>query len=459
MNYDNILKDIEPNKEEIAKVHGIAYDVIEYINNKAKEENIDAIAKLVGSVAKGTWLSGNADIDIFINFPLETKEEELKEKGLYLAYECNNALNGIAEEHYASHPYITSHINGCKVDIVPCYNIKDAEELKSAVDRTLLHTNYILANLKEEQKKEVLLLKKFMKEVGVYGSEFKVGGFAGYLCEILILQYETFENTLKKTSHWKKNTIIDLENYGTSKKFKEPLIAIDPTDKNRNVGAALTTQKMGEFIASSRNFIKDPKIDYFYPKKTTTPNKEELKNLFQDRESKTLSLTFNIPDIPIDNLYPQIKKTSVSLKEKLEFEGFNVINSSYWTDEKKIAIIIIELDTWTQSKYKIHEGPKIWNKEASTEFLAIHGNDCYLKGEQWVLKKPRTIRTPEEYINFVLKKDNIHILKLGKNLKDLIADTYNLAIIEELLLINNYCNNDFLDFLNDYLNPGKLLKR
>ena len=34
--------------------------------------DVTADAVLVGSVAKGTWLAGNADIDILIKFPLDT---------------------------------------------------------------------------------------------------------------------------------------------------------------------------------------------------------------------------------------------------------------------------------------------------------------------------------------------------------------------------------------------------
>ncbi len=46
-------------------------------------------------------------------------------------------MDGMSEERYASHPYVTGYIEGYYVDFVPCYNIKDSEELKSAVDRTL----------------------------------------------------------------------------------------------------------------------------------------------------------------------------------------------------------------------------------------------------------------------------------------------------------------------------------
>ena len=50
--------------------------------------DVTADAVLVGSVAKGTWLAGNADIDILIKFPLETTSEYLKEYGLKIGHKC-----------------------------------------------------------------------------------------------------------------------------------------------------------------------------------------------------------------------------------------------------------------------------------------------------------------------------------------------------------------------------------
>lgn len=60
---------------------------------------------------------------------------------------------------------------------------------------------------------------------------------------------------LKKASMWKFGHVIDLKNYNTSNLFNDPLIVIDPTDMNRNVGAALRLDKMAEFIQSARNYL------------------------------------------------------------------------------------------------------------------------------------------------------------------------------------------------------------
>ena len=173
MNYESILKDLKPSQDEIDKVNKTTDKVISFLNKTCEEENIPAEALAVGSVAKNTWLSGKSDIDIFIHFPITTPMEELKEKGLYLAYKANDALNGKASEHYASHPYLTSLIDGIEVDIVPCYKINDGSELRSAVDRTILHTKYIKKHLSSSQESEVLLLKKFMDSVNnIFFSSF-----------------------------------------------------------------------------------------------------------------------------------------------------------------------------------------------------------------------------------------------------------------------------------------------
>ena len=239
MDYDLILKDIKPTIEEKGHIDNVSSRVMNFLQTTCDENGIDANVTLVGSVAKNTALKGKSDIDIFIAFPLGTDKKYLKKTGLDLAHKCCDEFGSVAQHHYASHPYVTTDIGECEVDIVPCYAIEDGSQLKSAVDRTILHTRYVKANLTETQQDEVLLLKRFMAMTGTYGSEFKVGGFAGYLCELLIIHYGTFEDTLKAAINWKFGQSIDLEGYGTSNDFNDPLVVIDPTDKNRNVAAAL----------------------------------------------------------------------------------------------------------------------------------------------------------------------------------------------------------------------------
>ena len=491
MNYELILEDLKPSQEEIDAVNETTDKVISFINKTCKEENIPAEAMAVGSVAKNTWLSGKSDIDIFIRFPLDTDMDELKEKGLYLGYKTNNALKGNASEHYASHPYLTCEIDGHEVDIVPCYKIQDGSQLQSAVDRTILHTEYIMEHLEKSQEDEVLLLKKFMDSVGTYGSEFKTGGFAGYLCELLILKYGTFENTLREAQNWKFHTEIDLENYGTSKNKifeKDPLVFIDPTDENRNVAAALRIERMVDFIIASRNYInliddsdddltederKEKILEYFNPLfkemflKSVKEISDDFIEEFKDRETQTLLITIPIPEMNADALHPQLLKTVESISHKLELEEFSVYRNTYWTDEESIVVFIIELNVFKQTKYYIHEGPKVWKGLAYNNFSERWAEELiYHKDDMIVFERERQFKTAIDLIEYLLDEENIYLIKVGKNIKDALCNDYELYEIDEFLSnVENLISSDenvqreFLNCLDDFLRPGQYLKR
>lgn len=455
MDFSSILKEIKPTESEQLEISKMSGNILDYLTYECKNRNIDAEIFLVGSVAKGTYLKGKSDIDIFIAFPLETSTEKLKETGLILGYSCCSHFQGKASEHYASHPYVTCEIDKFEVDFVPCYRIHDGSELKSAVDRTILHTIYIKKHLEDYQKDEVLLLKRFMDMTGTYGSEFKVGGFAGYLCELLILKYGTFENTLIQASKWEYGEVIDLEDYGTSKNFKDPLIVIDPTDKNRNVAAALRLDKMAEFIQSARNYLNsDKKQEYFYPVKKNITKKTIIET-FKKRGSDIIAIKFNIPDIPIDTLHPQLKKTETSIADNLNKNHFNVFNHGYWSDEENIAIFLFEMANSKLNKVDINIGPKIFYKKACKRFIKAHGIEkCFIKEDYLVERIERKYPKATEFIDNLLKPENIKKIKVGKNLTKSILNSYSFVKIEELEL-----NEDFWSLCDDIITPGQYIRR
>ena len=450
MDYEAILKDIKPTSDEKQHIDNLSSDLMNFLQDACDKEGINAKVTLVGSVAKNTALKGKSDIDIFIAFPLDTDKTYLKENGLKLAHECCDEFKSIPRHHYASHPYVTTDIEECEVDIVPCYEIENGEQLKSAVDRTILHTRYVKENLSEQQQDEVLLLKRFMAMTGTYGSEFKVGGFAGYLCELLIIYYGTFENTLKSAINWKYGHSIDLENYGTSNDFKDPLIVIDPTDKNRNVGAALRLDKMAEFIQSARNFIfSDNKNDYFYPLNKTLI-KEDILNEFNLRNSELIAFKFDIPDIPLDTLHPQLRKTCQALERKLNSEEFNVFKADYWSDEVETCVILLEMASSKLNNVKVNIGPKVFITQACENFAAKYGREnCYIQDDFLVHTQKREFVNATDLIKHIFTKEHIGLIKVGKNLKNNIIKTYEFIDIEDI----------DLQFLDDFLNPCQYIVR
>lgn len=451
MDYESILKDIKPTEEEKHHIDSVSTELMEYLQNACDSQGIDAKVSLVGSVAKNTALKGKSDIDIFIAFPLDTDKQYLKETGLKLAHMCCDEFESEPEHHFASHPYVTTHVEGCEVDIVPCYAIRNGSELKSAVDRTILHTRYVKKRLTRFQQDEVLLLKRFMAMTGTYGSEFKVGGFAGYLCELLIIHYGDFENTLKQAVKWQYGHIIDLEGYGTANKFKDPLIVIDPTDRNRNVGAALRLDKMAEFIQSARNYIfGDNKRDYFYPLEREL-DKDSLIGEFKGRDSDIIAVRFTIPDMPLDTLHPQLRKTTEALERKLNSEEFNVFKADYWSDEVSDCIILLEMASSQLNNVKVNKGPKVFINQACENFAAKYGRqNCYVQGDFLVHMQKRQFTNAQDLVEHILTKEHINLIKVGKNLRNNLIETHEFIGLEEI---------DNLEFLDDFINPGQHIVR
>jgi len=458
LNYNTILKGIKPSKQEQERVMKLSECLVETINKTASDLGIDAEAVLVGSVSKGTWLSGNADIDILIKFPLESSTELLKEYGLKIGHETIKKMGGTAEERYASHPYVTGYIQDSYIDFVPCYDIKSYRELKSAVDRTLLHTKYIQANLTAPQENEVVLLKKFMESVGTYGSEFKVGGFSGYLCELMILRYGSFKATIENAAkHWSYGYTIDLMNYQTGENFKDPLVAVDPVDPNRNVAAALTLQKMSEFVVAAVNFHEEPKESYFKGlSKVVDPH--TLKQTFKKRQTKTVLITFKPPKIPADAVYPQIKKTEHSIVKLVQLEGFEVFGSASWTDETNQAVILIEFEVWELPVLKKHLGPKIWIREHQKRFLEKYPNNAWIEGDRWVVGVEREYTDVLTLLSDLMTGKKSGYLKFGKHLKKKIMAEHQIVDVNEIIEKETK-TSELLIFLYGYLYPGYDLSR
>ena len=108
--------------------------------------------------------------------------EEL-ERRVWLSPAIAGAYTDKFHEKYAEHPYINATIDDVDVDLVPCYKVDSATKIQSAVDRTPFHTRYITDKI-NGLIDDVLLLKRFTKAGGIYGSDQMTEGFSGYLCEL-----------------------------------------------------------------------------------------------------------------------------------------------------------------------------------------------------------------------------------------------------------------------------------
>jgi tRNA nucleotidyltransferase (CCA-adding enzyme) len=150
----SILEEVKPTKEELA-VTTAAINTIMTRLRVVTPKNVEIL--LAGSVARGTQVRGNFDVDIFLLFPRRMNEEAMEKKGLEIAKKVIKGKDESYSIKYAEHPYTKLIFGnlGIEVEIIPAYKIKDISERCTAVDRTPLHNEFIASTLTEGQRDDV----------------------------------------------------------------------------------------------------------------------------------------------------------------------------------------------------------------------------------------------------------------------------------------------------------------
>jgi len=453
-----VLKNIIPLDSDRKKIITVAKNLKKKLLIEFQKADIASIIELEGSVAKDTWLKENPDIDIFIRLPITIPRKDFDQSIIKIAKKVTKNSKHI--EKYAEHPYLETFVDNIRVNIVPCYQV-EIGMWKSATDRTPYHTKYMNKHLNPELRNEIRLLKKFFKGINVYGAEIKVGGFSGYLCELLVLHYKSFKKTLEAFSKYKKTIIIDQNNYFINKKidlttlFSDPIIVIDPVDKNRNVASALRLEKLYDLISSARAFIKEPSADFFFPLPITIFSLATLKSKFKNRGSSILFiLTDNIELVP-DVLWGQLYKTQRSLRKLLKNNDFKILRDLVWTNEKTLTAFIIEVETCTLPRIKQHIGPPLEFKEECTLFLSKYSKNTsvysgpYIQNNRWVILLDRIYNNAKILIDEKLITNNQN-LGIPKPILRALKQKCNILVNYEIA--NTYQNNvDFAALISSFL--------
>ena len=207
---DEIRARVTPNDGERARLRAVADRLMNRAETAATDLCADADVLQVGSTARNTWTSGDRDIDIFVRFPSELERETLEQYGL----EVGHATLPDGHEEYAEHPYVKGTVEGFDIDVVPCFRLESATEIRSAVDRTPFHTRYLQRRLDDELAASVRVTKQFLKGIGVYGSDLRTRGFSGYLTELLVCEYGGFRPLLEAAADWRPPVELDPEEHG-----------------------------------------------------------------------------------------------------------------------------------------------------------------------------------------------------------------------------------------------------
>lgn len=372
---DSVARQIAPSNSEREQVNRLAEELNAKLVREAERSGLQVQVRLDGSVAKDTWLKGDADIDIFLRVPVSVSRADLEKRCLGVA---RRALKGYPViERFAEHPYVETHVENVRVNVVPCYDVARGE-WRSATDRTPFHTDYVISHLDSSQRKDVRLLKAFLKGIGVYGADVKVAGFSGMLCETLIMYYGSFIRTLKHAQSWKTPITIDLERYYAGREgemldlFEEPLIVIDPVDRGRNLAASISRRRLWEFVAAARAFFTKPSKSFFIARKVTPLSTARFRQEMQRRGWNLLAIELGRVEAVVDVLWSQLYRTERALRNLLKQEGFNVTRSASWSNEKDLNVILFELESLTLPPTRRHLGPHVVRSQASQLFLQKH---------------------------------------------------------------------------------------
>jgi len=299
---------------------------------------------LGGSYAKGTWLSESVDIDIFVKIATTTHESRFEQVGLEVGTEATRGYP--RGKKYAQHPYTEAAMEGVKVNIVPCYAVS-RKRWMSAADRSPFHVR-LVKGLPESQKGQVRLLKRFMRGVGVYGAEIETQGFSGYVAEVLVIRQKTFVGVMRY--------FADYEREG-DRLFSLP----DPVDPSRDLGIAVSGEKLGRLILACREFLSRPRQVFFQ------------RMVGKSRTSMgghVVGVVFGHRRLSEDILWGELRRTLKHLVRHVEARGFKVARSMAASNnsDRSALLLIPELASLPALEQRV--GPTVDMRKETREFLA-----------------------------------------------------------------------------------------
>ncbi|ELY84285.1 CCA tRNA nucleotidyltransferase [Natrinema altunense] len=434
---------VDPDEDERTRLRDVADRLMERAETAAAELCADTDVLQVGSTARNTWISGDRDIDIFVRFPPSLDRGTLADYGL----EVGHATIPDGHEEYAEHPYVKGTVEGFEIDIVPCFRLESATEIRSAVDRTPFHTRYLQQRLDDELAADVRLTKQFLKGIGAYGSDLRTRGFSGYLTELLVVEYGGFRPLLAAVADWQPPVELDPEEHGRET-FDDPLVVIDPTDPDRNVAAVCASDNVARFQHYARSFLERPRIDVFEPDDPEPLTEAGLRDHLERRGTTPVAVRFEAPDLVEDQLYPQLQKSLDGITTGLDDRGFDVFRATAVADET--AAVLVELAVSERPAVERHEGPPVHVRNHAEGFYDAYADDPdaygpFIEGGRYVTERDRAFTTARGF----LESDRLFDVGLGAHVETALEDGYEVLSGDEIVALLD----EFGPELADYFTP------
>lgn len=377
------LSRVTPSKTEEAAMRAGINTVIgrlsEIMGNRAE-------LMVAGSSARGTNLSGDSDVDIFMLFDKSVGKDSMEHEAVNAA---KRFVRGRKDESYvvkyAEHPYARLLLGdlGMNVDLVPAYRISSTDEMGTPVDRTQLHNEFVNAHMTSAQKGDVRVFKALLKEHSIYGAESKTEGFSGYLCELLVLYYGSMLGVLEGVSSAKMPLVIqpgrDAKESADAlvKRFCKAFVVVDPVDAGRNVAANVSEESLARLALVARSLLDNPSESAFYSKGHSDANPQRSIACLRKRLGISMhAISMEFKDVSDEIIWQQVKKLERRASAALSSNNIRVLLSlSNVSDGHAAACFFVGA---THDRFKVVNGPSAFMGSAAASFTKAHSDAVFL---------------------------------------------------------------------------------
>lgn len=404
-----VLKKIKPTKKEADEIDKKISDFVAKL--KKGVTGVDVV--LGGSGAKGTWLSGAHDADVFVIFDYK----KYVGKSHILSDILEKKLKKIFkyERLHGSRDYFQVKEEDFTFEIIPILELKNADEAANITDVSPLHTRWVRKNSNERLRDEIRLTKAFCMAQKCYGAESYINAFSGYVLEVLTVFYGSFEKLLKNAVKWEEKQIIDagklygkIENVWlvlNKAKLDSPLIVIDPVDKARNAAAALSKDKWLLFKKTAAAFLKMPSVGFFEKREVSFEKLKKGKNHIVYVEVEGFRGKDDVAGAKLLKGFTFLKK---------ELKAFGYVDGD-WEWDKKNAMFWFFVKKNNKDKFELRKGPPLKMKKHVKNFKKKHKNAFEKSRNVWVkitvkdykLKDFVMKKLKEDYFKEKVKKVNV----------------------------------------------------
>lgn len=429
---EKVLKNVGNRIRPDIKVIKDADDIVEKINFLLKKHSINATCVKGGSIAKGTFLKDDYDIDLFIRFNSEYKKKNISDISDEILAKLCNGLKVKLERVHGSRDYFQFALSRknkilmfeiIPVILVHSQNYRDAENI---TDLSPEHVNWVkkYTDKKPELAENIRLAKQFCKANNVYGAESYINGFSGHIVDIIVIHYGSFYNMIKAFSKFdedaiNKHIIIDTEKNlknplkQLNKSKITPLIIVDPIQKDRNSAAALSRKRLLMFIDAAKRFLENPDEKFFEIKAFDIDEEITIalkRNSIKKDKVQIVRLEIQTSEGSKDVAGTKALKAYASILEQLKLEDFKILASDWnfsSSEGQADAYIIIDGNI---TKDVILEGPPTKSREDCKRFLDKHSamkHKIMYKDMRIYAIAPRKFISAKMFIEELSKKDFI----------------------------------------------------